>query len=205
MNTTGEYKIKISRRRRLIEFLKDKEVKGRLLDIGCQNGEMCSMLHKEDFEVYGVDVDNKCIVKAKETQPQIEFKCADCGNGIPFPDEFFDIVWAGDVIEHICNTDIFINEINRVLKMGGSFVLSTPTHNRIKNIVIALFRFEAHFNPEFPHYRFYTLKSLKNVLENRGFKILYVKYIGRFRPFSNNMFVASVKISSKCEYSQKRY
>lgn len=84
-------------------------------------------------------------------------------------------MWAGDVVEHICNTDIFVNEINRVLKIGGLFALSTPTHNRIKNFAIALFRFEKHFDPEFPHYRFYTPKSLKNVLEKRGFRIIGIK------------------------------
>lgn len=68
--------------------------------------------------------------------------------------------------------------------------------------MIALFRFEEHFDPEFPHYRFYTLKSLKSVLEKRGFRMIRVKYIGRVRPFSNNMFVIAEKILSKCVYSR---
>ena len=160
------------------------------------------MLHQEGFEVYGIDVDNKHIAKAKETHPQIKFKCADCGNEIPFSDEFFDIVWAGDLIEHICNTDIFVNEVNRVLKRGGLFALSTPAHNMIKNVMIAIFRFEKHFDPEFPHYRFYTLKSLKNVLEKRGFRIIKVKYVGRTWPLSNNMFVIAEKQLYKPYYSR---
>jgi len=198
---------KVQRKRRdiLIKFLKYKKIKGRLLDIGCQDGDMCYIMHKEGFEVYGVDIDAECILKAKQKYPQITFKQADCGNKIPFPDEFFDVVWAGDVIEHVCNTDIFVNEVNRVLKKGGLFALSTPAHNVIKNIMIVLFRFEEHFDPEFPHYRFYTFKSLKNVLEKRGFKIKKVKYIGRIWPFSNNMLIITEKILYKPVYSRYRF
>jgi len=191
------------RRKTLIKFLKCK--KGRVLDIGCQDGDMCYMLNQEGFEVYGVDINRELISKAKLKYPQIEFKYGNCENYIPFSDEFFDVVWAGDVIEHICNTDIFVNEVNRVLKKGGFFALSTPAHNMIKNIMIALFTFEKHFNPEFPHYRFYTLKSLKNVLEKRGFRIIDVKYIGRFWPFSNSMLVISRKEKYKCVLSQYHY
>ena len=114
-------------------------------------------------------------------------------------------MWTGDVIEHICNTDIFVNEVNRVLKKRGLFALSTPAHNMIKNVMIALFRFEKHFDPEFPHYRFYTLKSLKNVLEKRGFKIIKVKYVGRIWPFSNNMFVIAEKSIYKPVYNRYHY
>ena len=68
--------------------------------------------------------------------------------------------------------------------------------------MIAIFRFEKHFDPEFPHYRFYTLKSLKNVLEKRGFRIIKVKYVGRTWPLSNNMFVIAEKQLYKPYYSR---
>jgi 2-polyprenyl-3-methyl-5-hydroxy-6-metoxy-1,4-benzoquinol methylase len=183
----------------VLEQLKEKT--GKILDIGCQNGEFCSLISQNGFIAYGIDIDSELIEKAKKEYPQIKFESCNNENGIPFPDEFFDVVWAGDIIEHICKTDIFINEINRVLKMGGLLILSTPMHSKIKNIGIALFRFEKHFNPEFPHYRFYTLKSLRNVLEKRGFRISNVKYIGRFWPVYNNMLVLSEKIENKLAYS----
>ena len=169
-------KVQRIRRNILIESLKHNSIKGRLLDIGCQDGDMCYLMHQEGFEVCGVDIDRERIIKAKQKYQQIEFKYADCGNKIPFSDDFFDVVWAGDVIEHICNTDIFVNEINRVLKVRGLFALSTPAHDMIKK----------HFDPEFPHYRFYTLKSLKNVLEKRGFRIIKVKF--GFCPINHDLY-----------------
>lgn len=78
-------------------------------------------------------------------------------------------------------------------------------HNLIKNIGIILFRFEKHFDPEFPHYRFYTVKSLQNILCKGGFNILKIKYIGRFRPISNNMLFIAQKNVNRRFHSQYHY
>ncbi|GAG07765.1 unnamed protein product, partial [marine sediment metagenome] len=129
----------------------------------------------------------------------------DCEKHLPFDDKFFDIVWAGDVIEHIRFTDVFVNEINRVLKLGGIFVLSTPMHNRFKNVLISLCNFEKHFDPEFPHLRFYSLRSLTSTLEKRGFEIVSVNYIGRIRPIASSMFVLSRKVEDKEMACTHRY
>ncbi|UCG48214.1 MAG: class I SAM-dependent methyltransferase [Phycisphaerales bacterium] len=187
-----------------LEFLNSKEPM-RILDVGCQSGDLCNQLKLRGHEPYGIDVVPDLITSAKENYPQITFEIGDCENGLPFEDKLFDMVWAGDVIEHIRFTDVFINEINRVLKPGGVFALTTPMHNRLKNIVICLRNFENHFNPEFPHLRFYTLKSLKLVLARRGFRTLKVKYIGRIPPLAKSMFVASEKVEDKSALSEHRY
>jgi len=64
-------KVQRMRVKTLIEFLKMKKFEK----------ESCHwMLHKEDFEAYGVNINYKHIEKAKQKYPQIEFKQADCGN-----------------------------------------------------------------------------------------------------------------------------
>lgn len=187
-----------------IDFMKDKK-SCRILDIGCQGGDLCHDLSQNGHEAYGVDVVEKLIAQARSRYSQCYFECADCEKGLPFANNFFDIIWAGDIIEHIHFTDIFVNEMNRILKIGGFFVVSTPMHNRLKNLIISLCYFEKHYNPEFPHLRFYTLNSLKNVLEKRGFKIEMVNYIGRIRYIANSMFVISRKREDKMVMSQNRF
>jgi ubiquinone/menaquinone biosynthesis C-methylase UbiE len=197
-------KVKKRRMKYLLGLLRQKKG-GKILDIGCQEGELCYQLSQMGYDPYGVEIMEGLINAARGKYPHIKFKLADCEKNIPFNDKFFDIVWAGDVIEHIRFTDTFINEVNRVLKPGGVFVLTAPVHNRVKNIIISLCNFESHFNPEFPHLRFYTVKSLKSVLGKRGFKILSVNYIGRIRPISCSMFVQAEKIEDKEVDSVHRY
>lgn len=191
-----------------VQFFLDciKDRKGcRILDIGCQDGFLCHHLKQCGHEPYGVEIVEQLVLEAQSKYPSITFVQADCEIEIPFEDGFFDIVWAGDVIEHVRHTDIFINQINRVLKIGGLFILSTPMHNRIKNAIICLYNFEKHFDPEFPHLRFYSLKSLRSVLEKRGFVIKSVKYIGRVAPLAKSICVVSEKKENRQLFSKHRY
>jgi 2-polyprenyl-3-methyl-5-hydroxy-6-metoxy-1,4-benzoquinol methylase len=194
MSVVGE----IQRRRYeyLINFIKEfKDCK--ILDLGCQSGELCNLISQSGNEVYGIDVMEELVKEARQKYPNIKFKSADLEKGIPFEDKYFDVVWAGEIIEHIHFTDVFVNEVNRILKIGGYFVLSTPMHNRLKSVLISLCRFEKHFDPELYHLRFYTINSLKNVLGKRGFKIEKVRHFGRIKPIANTMLVISRKQEDK--------
>jgi len=141
---------------------------------------------------------------ARGAHPDIPFVVGNCEKEIPFHDGSFDVVWAGEVIEHVAHTDVFINEINRVLKIGGYLILTTPMHNRIKSLFVVLFKFEKHFNPEFPHYRFYTKRSLSAVLERRGFEIVEVDYISRIPVVANVIFMIARKAATKAVFSDFR-
>ncbi len=56
--------------------------------------------------------------------------------GIDYEDEFFDIVYAGEVFEHLYNPDFFLQEASRVLKKGGFIILSTPNLSAWFNRII---------------------------------------------------------------------
>jgi SAM-dependent methyltransferase len=193
------------RSQRTIEFIKRLKNSVKILDIGCQSGGFCGELQRLGYEPYGIEIVAELVERARSQHPSITFAVGNCEKEIPFPDSSFDVVWAGEVIEHIGHTDVFVNEVNRVLKVGGYFILTTPMHSRLKNLCIVLFKFEKHFNPEFPHYRFYSKKSLNTVLAKRGFKIAEVDYIGRVRPVANVMFVAAKKVANKAELSDFRH
>jgi SAM-dependent methyltransferase len=192
------------RHQRTIKFISSLKSKLKILDIGCQAGGFCAELLRLNHEPYGIEIDLESVENARKVNPTIEFAVGNCEKQIPFPDATFDAVWAGEVIEHIGHTDLFINEINRVLKVGGHFILSTPMHNRLKNMMVVLFKFEKHFNPEFPHYRFYSKKSLSAVLEKRGFEIVEVDYIGRIPVVANVIFVVAKKVATKPVLSEFR-
>ncbi len=177
----------------------------RILDVGCQTGEMCAMLKRLGHAAYGIDADPAVINQARQRYPDTSFELASAEDRLPYGAHEFDLVCAGDVIEHIRFTDVFVNELNRVLTVGGTLILTTPFHGRLKAALVAVVNFESHFDPEFPHYRFYTPRSLRGVLERRGFVVKSVSYIGRVRPIAQTMGVVAVKLADKSCWSSYRY
>ena len=189
--------IRERRVQRALRFIASTGTHQKVLDIGCQSGGFCGELLKLGHEPHGIEIMAELVQNARRNQPNIDFIVGDCSKEIPYPDASFDVVWAGEVIEHIGYTDVFVNEVNRVLRIGGHFILTTPMHNRLKNIYLVLFKFEQHFDPEFPHYRFYTKKSLCDVLTKRGFEIADIDYTGRIPLLANTIFVAAKKLATK--------
>lgn len=96
----------------------------KVLDIGCYEGTISALIKERGNEVYGVDISEHAVELAK--QKGIKAKVADVDDGLPFPDNFFDVVVAGEVIEHILNVDFLMEEIKRVLKTHGFTVITTP-------------------------------------------------------------------------------
>lgn len=105
--------------------------KGKLLDIGCGLGHFCRYIRARNIyiEPYGIDISPKAIEYskklAKKTGMKMKFKMGDAEN-IPYPDNYFDFVVAQEVIEHVDSPARVLNEIKRVLKLGGEVYITTP-------------------------------------------------------------------------------
>jgi SAM-dependent methyltransferase len=69
-----------------------------------------------------------------EAQASIDYRHGDIGN-IDYPDSYFDLVFMGEIIEHIYDIEQCLKEMRRVLRPGGMLVLTTPNlaawYNRI--------------------------------------------------------------------------
>lgn len=108
---TGRYK-------KVRKSLKD----GKTLDIGC--GRPCETMDEQAFLRYlnrpgsvGVDI--------KPMKGSYEFHQASI-TALPFKGPEFDNVVAMEVLEHITEVELALSEINKVLKPGGVFIMSTP-------------------------------------------------------------------------------
>ena len=102
----------------------------RVLDVGCRAGAL-TRAYLEGNEVVGVDVDREALAEAAELG--IETVWADAQQRLPFGDETFDVVVAGEVLEHLADPRAFVEEALRVLRPGGTFVGSVPNAFRLKN------------------------------------------------------------------------
>ena len=112
----------------------------RVLDVGCRAGAL-TQAYLEGNEVVGVDVDREALDEAGKLG--IETVWADAQRRLPFRDETFDVVVAGEVLEHLASPRAFVDEAFRVLRPGGTVVGSVPNIFRLKNRL----RFLAGRNP----------------------------------------------------------
>jgi 2-polyprenyl-3-methyl-5-hydroxy-6-metoxy-1,4-benzoquinol methylase len=84
-----------------------------------------------------------------------------------------DAVWAGEVIEHVVDVAPWLSEVRRVLRPGGTLLLTTPDHGRRTLFALALSprRFAEHFEPRSDHMRFFSARTLRALLDDLGFDV----------------------------------
>jgi len=102
----------------------------RVLDLGCRYGAL-TRAYAEGNDVVGVDVDRDALAEAAKLG--IETVWADVEEPLPFPDESFDVVVAGELIEHLRDPARLVGEVRRVLRPGGTFAGSVPNFFRLRN------------------------------------------------------------------------
>lgn len=99
----------------------------KVLDAGCGEGHLIELMHQHspDSDYYGFDVTEVAIRKAKQRCPFAKVELSDIlQNAVP--DNFFDVITCTEVLEHIIDYESVTSELKRVLKPGGSLILTFP-------------------------------------------------------------------------------
>jgi 2-polyprenyl-3-methyl-5-hydroxy-6-metoxy-1,4-benzoquinol methylase len=102
----------------------------RVLDLGCRYGAL-TRAYAEGNEVVGMDVDREALAEAAKLG--IETRWADVEQPLDAPDNSFDVVVAGELLEHLRDPGAVVAEAERVLRPGGLLVGSVPNAYRLKN------------------------------------------------------------------------
>ncbi len=105
------------------------------LDLGCGDGEvtMTMAAKLKTSRVFGVDIIDSEIKKARRRGMKVSK--ADLDKKFPYRTNMFDAITAIQVIEHLFEVDTFVSELYRVLKPGGTAIVSTENLSSWHNIV----------------------------------------------------------------------
>jgi len=169
--------------RLILENMK-KESLCSILDIGCRWGDDIERVSKinADKKVVGIDLEIAPLRVALDRLrdvPRVYLLNAR-SEYLPFKQNIFDIVYSSEVIEHIEKPLRFIQEIYRVLKINGVFIITTPSRYNYVSLVGKLIplkfrkylrRYVYYINPgkeRRVHIREYTWKELKIMFEKMG-------------------------------------
>ncbi len=187
-------KDKIDREVKCLDILgKIVENGDKIVDLGCGCGDFMLEMGKKfkGVNVEGFEFSKSCVRAGAGKNLNISF--ANFNKKIPLKNNSVDIAYAGEIIEHLFDPDLFLEETNRILKKEGYLLISTPNlcawFNRIllllgiqplflepstKSKLVGagvLGRFKKESVPV-GHVRIFTLDALRDLLKMNGFEIV---------------------------------
>lgn len=97
-----------------------------ILEPGCGRGEFLTEFKNLGMNVTGLDRSEEMQKLLSEDDIDVKVCDVEDPEGLPFPDEYFDVVYSKSFLEHLNNPDIFLREAHRVLKKGGMILCLVP-------------------------------------------------------------------------------
>lgn len=169
-------------------YLPKEKVK--FLDVGSGSGFFLRILKKHgyDYDYTGLDFSEEQIELAKKEGTTV--LKADLNDTLPLDDNSFDIILASEIIEHIYDTDKFLEELHRLLKPGGKLILTTPNIaslgeriRLLRGIRPAAIDVSVRNTPA--HIHGFTLADLKDLFKSAGLKLEYATGWDFYLPFGS--------------------
>jgi SAM-dependent methyltransferase len=151
-----------------------------VLDLGCGAGEFSAALSELGARPIGVDVAAEALRRAVARVPGLDARLWRPGEPLPLDDVSVDVVWAGEVAEHVVDLAPWLSEVRRVLRPHGTLLLTTPHHGPLRLLSLALSRrrFAEHFEPRSDHLRFFSPRTLRALLDDLGFDVTELRVRG---------------------------
>jgi SAM-dependent methyltransferase len=163
----------------------------RVLDLGCRYGAL-TRAYARGNQVTGVDVDREALAEAAKLG--IDTQWADVDVPLPFEDASFDVVVAGELLEHVRDPARLVAEAKRVLRPGGQLVASVPNAFRLKNRLRFLLGRKPEEDPT--HLHMFSPAEVRELLH--GFADPQLHFIaGRFVPLHGRLFANDIVFAGR--------
>ena len=169
----------------------------KVLDLGCGNGALCSILSNEGFEVSGVEYDVEGFQIASSSNPNINFYnlgVQDSPSDLVEREGLFDAVVSTEVIEHLFSPHLLPIFASQVLSHDGYLIITTPYHGYFKNLVLSILnKWDTHFTALWHggHIKFWSRKTITELLKENGFSVVAFSGVGRFPYLWKSMVIVA--------------
>ena len=171
INEKSEHVYSQSMRTEMFDFLPSEYSK--VLEVGCNVGNFSQLLSKP-YEFWGVEPLKEAAEIAKTKMDKVLVGFYDnVANEIP--NNYFDLIIATDVIEHMEKPWEFLQSIKKKMTVNASIILSIPNVRYYGNLKELLYEKDWEYKDDgildITHARFFTKKSIVRLLNENGFKI----------------------------------
>lgn len=147
-----------------------------ILDAPCGAGGLAAGLRSLGFDAQGADIDTAAAARLGGA-----FRVADLTQPLPWPDASFDAALSIEGIEHLENPFAYLRELHRLLKPGGTLVLTTPNitclRSRVRFFASGFFHHDPRPLREAAHHPLHhialmTFGDLRYALHTTGFRVI---------------------------------
>lgn len=163
----------------------------RVLDLGCRDGAL-TQAYAEGNDVLGVDADREALAEAAKLG--VETHWADLDQPLELEDDSFDVVVAGELLEHLRDPHRVVAEMRRVLRPGGTFVASVPNAYRLKGRLLFLLGRPPENDPT--HLQMFRPSDVRALLD--GLEQPQLHFVaGRLVPLHPRLFANDIVFSGR--------
>ena len=166
-----------------------------VLDLGCGAGEFSAALLEAGARPVAVDVAHEALRRARDRVTGLDVRHWEPGEPLPLADGSVDVVWAGEVVEHVADVAPWLSQLRRVLVPRGTLLMTTPHHGPGLLLRVALSRraFAEHFEPRSEHVRFYSPATLRALLEDFDFDVAELRLGGGLPGLRSTILARAVR------------
>ena len=148
-----------------------------VLDVGCSDGQFGALVREQGHRVDGVD-----LVKHQGVGERLDdFVEADISNGLPSGTGTYDVIIAGDILEHVVDPETLLKDIRDHLNPGGEILVSVPNFGHWYprgKVALGRFDYDQRGPLDHTHVRFFTRRTFERLVNACGLVIAERDVVG---------------------------
>lgn len=138
----------------------------RLLDLDCNHGEFLEMAKERGWKVFGTSDTEESLSTCREKGLEMYKGSLNLEH---FEENYFDVICARNILEHITEPNIALTKINKIVRKGGVLYVTTPNFNSYLRYRLK----EKYSIISYPlRLVYYSKKPFKRLFKQNGFKVL---------------------------------